>query len=420
MSEYIDNVTQRKETLRRILTRLHEGRSVDEVKEEFATLVEEATASEIAEVEELLIEEGVPPEEIQQLCDVHVAVFRESLDQQEQPETTPGHPVFTFRAENLAARRVLGDLKEALSDLREEPEDEARLERAREDLQRLRAYDKHYLRKENILFPYMERHNFSGPSSVMWAIHDEIRDQWKALALLLASGPQDDSEGFLAQIEALFEPLEHAIDEMFYKEEKILFPAALERLSEEEWVAIRAQGEEIGYAYVRPGRQWQPEAEPAQIAPGLEGAAPAAETLLSLDVGKLTPEQVNLMLTNLPVDLTYVDADDVVRFYSQTRERIFPRTPSVIGRKVQNCHPPQSVHRVQQILDDFRAGSRDSAEFWIQMGGKFIYITYYALRDAEGAYRGTLEVTQELTRLRALEGEKRLLDETSERGGSDG
>jgi hypothetical protein len=411
VSEYIDNVSQRKETLKHVLEQLHEGKSVEEVKGEFATLVQNATASEIAEVEELLIEEGVPASEIQKLCDVHVAVFRESLDRQEAPETTPGHPVFTYRAENLAAGRILDQLQEALEALH--AGEEGALERARERLAKLREYDKHYLRKENILFPYLERHEFTGPSSVMWAIHDEIRDMWKALALLLEEGPGEEREAFLEQVEALFEPLERAIREMFYKEENILFPAALERLSEEEWAAVRAQGDEVGYAYVRPGLQWQPEVEQEEAQAQMPAAGerrPVSGGELPLDVGRLTLEQINLMLTHLPIDLTYVDETDTVRFYSQTKERIFTRTPSVIGRKVQNCHPPQSVHRVQEILDDFRAGRRDQAEFWIQMQGMFIYITYYALRDEEGAYRGTLEVTQEIGHIRSLEGEKRLLD----------
>jgi hypothetical protein len=133
--------------------------------------------------------------------------------------------------------------------------------------------------------------------------------------------------------------------------------------------------------------------------------------LIPLNIGALSAEQIDLMLTALPVDITFVDENDEVRFFSQTRERIFPRSPAIIGRKVQNCHPPQSVDRVQRILNDFRAGERDVAEFWISMQGMFIHIRYFALRDAAGAYRGTIEVTQNIAPLRALEGERRLLNE---------
>jgi DUF438 domain-containing protein len=128
-----------------------------------------------------------------------------------------------------------------------------------------------------------------------------------------------------------------------------------------------------------------------------------------MHTGQLTLEQVNLIFTHLPVDLSFVDETDEVRFYSEGPERIFPRTPEVIGRKVQNCHPPKSVHMVQAILDEFRAGKQDTAEFWIEMQGKFLHIRYFAIRDRDGEYRGCLEVSQDVTGIRALEGERRLL-----------
>lgn len=149
----------------------------------------------------------------------------------------------------------------------------------------------------------------------------------------------------------------------------------------------------------------------------LHAAAPAAGTArgvadagLALDTGTLTSEQVNLLLTHLPVDISYVDENDTVIYYSATPERIFPRAPGVIGRKVQNCHPPKSVDVVDRILKAFRSGERDSAEFWIQSQGKFIHVRYFALRDGTGTYKGTLEVTQDATAIRALRGERRLLD----------
>jgi DUF438 domain-containing protein len=196
---------------------------------------------------------------------------------------------------------------------------------------------------------------------------------------------------------------------MFYKEENILFPTALEKLSEEEWTAVRAQEQEVGYCYVKPGTQWSPGAAPGPVPAEAEEAVVGG--LVHLDTGALTPQAVNWLLTNLPVDVTYVDADDKVRFFSQTKERIFPRSPAIIGREVQKCHPPASVHRVQRIVDDFREGRRDEAEFWIQMGPKFIHIRYFAIRDEQGKYQGTLEVSQDVTGIRALEGERRLLDE---------
>ena len=409
MSEYINNQVKRQEILKGLIRQLHEGKTVEEVKGEFAALLRDVGASEIAEIEQALINEGLPEMEVKRLCDVHVAVFRDSLEAQAKPDTIPGHPVYTFLAENGAAGRVLDTLQEALGALKVAP-DADRLEQARARLQELCKYEKHYLRKENILFPYLERHGFVGPSSVMWAIHDDIRAGWKALDALLSSGPDDDLTAFSAQIDEVFEPLSTAIREMFYKEENILYPTALEKLNEEEWMEIRTQEPEVGYCYVEPGNQWPPKAVAAEAALPLAGVEMVAEGLLHLDTGTLTAQEINRLLTHLPIDITYVDKDDTVRFFSQTRERIFPRSPAIIGRKVQKCHPPASLHRVQQILDDFRAGLRDEAEFWIQMGAKFIHIRYFAVRDERGEYQGTLEVTQDIARIRKLEGERRLLD----------
>ena len=359
-------------------------------------------------LEQELVAEGLSPDLIKPLCDVHVAVFRGSLDEQPDPETIPGHPVFTFRAENLAVQRILNELAEALEDLKNLPHLPT-LTRARELTAKLLLFERHYLRKENILFALLERTGFTGPSKVMWAVHDDIRRGWKALQALLAQDDIVSAPDLEARITAIFDPMAHAIREMIYKEDKILFPTALERLNEADWAAIRAQEAEIGFAYIQPGRQWQPRLDPREAEAAAAPVAP--EGLISLSVGALTPAQLDLMLKALPVDVTFVDANDEVRYFSQGRERIFPRSPAIIGRAVQNCHPPQSVDRVQRIVEDFRAGRRDVAEFWIQMHGMFIHIRYFALRDADGTYRGTLEVSQNLTPLRALEGERSLLDE---------
>jgi hypothetical protein len=274
------------------------------------------------------------------------------------------------------------------------------------------------VRNENVLFPYLEKQGFSGPSSVMWGIHDEVRALWKELAELLESGPGDAPERFKTRVNEVFEPLANEIREMFYKEENILYPTALEKLSGDEWWEIRVQSADLGYCYVTPGDQWPPEETALETVWTLETPekAGASRGLLHLDTGTVSPEVVNLLFNHLPVELSYVDENDRVVFFTQTGERIFPRSPAVIGRTVQKCHPPSSVDRVEQILTDFRAGRRDVAEFWIQMAlddgdDHFIHIRYFAVRDDHGDYRGTLEIVQDVTRIRELEGEKRLLDD---------
>jgi DUF438 domain-containing protein len=405
MSEYINNATRRKETLKGLIRDLHAGGDVDEIRERFGRLLRDVSAVEIAQMEQELIDEGLPAEDIKALCDVHVAVFQQSLDAQEVPEMTPGHPVHTFKYENFAAGEVLTLLEAAVRDL----PSENGWTRAQMHLEQLAELDKTYRRKENLLFPYLERHGVSGPSSVMWGIHDDIRAQFKTLRRAIDERDQ-------TQVAEVLPSMAEAIRRMFYKEENILYPTALRVLSDAEWVAIRDQSDEIGYCLIRPGDQWQPAVAATSVADvaGAETAAPAvlaAGAQLPLDTGTLTPEQVNLVLKHLPIDVTFIDETDSVRYYSQGPDRIFDRTPAIIGRSVQNCHPPQSVHVVNELLEAFRSGERSSAEFWIQMAGKFVLIRYYAVRDEEGRYRGTIEVTQDIAPLRALEGERRLLDE---------
>ena len=414
MSEYIDNVSKRKEQLKRALKKLHEGTPLNELRAEFADVLQNASAGEIAQIEQSLIREGLPVEEIQNLCDIHVSLFREGLDKQPTPDLMPGHPVYTFRAENELANLVLNEVKAAIVNFKINPSVEVRTTLS-EKLKKLMEFEKHYARKEHYLFPYLEKYQFTGPSSVMWGIQDDIRKGWRSMWTILQSSAPSTSS-LAADLDKIFSPLENAIREMFYKEERILFPAALERLTQKDWEDIFDQEAEIGFAYVTRVDQWRTKAvtQSAQDKIELDQTQKGKEkqmTPVPLKTGALSPEQLNMMLTSLPVDIAYVDENDTVLFYSETKDRIFRRTPAVIGRKVQNCHPPASVDKVVRILEDFRAGKRDKAEFWIQMGGKFIYISYYAIRDAQGAYRGTLEVTQDLTHLREIQGEKRLLED---------
>jgi DUF438 domain-containing protein len=406
MSEYINNVSRRKEELKNVLTMLHNGTPLETVKAEFGKLAAQASSSEIAEIEQMLIEEGMPAEAIQSLCDVHVALFREGLDEQRPPETIPGHPVHTFRSENQAATRLLDGM---VSTLQQTEADPHKLQTFVYQLEKLFEIDKHYLRKENLLFPFLERCGFQGPAKVMWGIHDRIRAELRQVNTLAKSGPEA-----LTALQAAFAGVETLIREMTYKEEKILFPAALEHLTEADWASIRSQEDELGYFLVVPGSEWKP-VTAADLHPEAPDMQPesvmTAAGELPLSTGALSLQQIDLMLRTLPVDITFVDENDAVRFFSQTRERIFERTAAIIGRKVQNCHPPQSVARVQRILDDFRAGTRDSAEFWIHMGPRFVHIRYFAMRDALNTYRGTIEVTQDIAPIQALQSDRRLLDE---------
>lgn len=410
-----EELAERAKRIKQILVELHAsgGKNVEQMQARFAKEIADVSPSEIAEIEQQMIADGVTEAEITSMCDLHVAVFRESLDEQDTPGMQPGHPVHTFRAEN----REFEKLARRFSELTRDAGESALAERAgdlRDVLDNLAKVDIHYARKENQLFPYLEKHGVQGPPQVMWSVHDQIRDHIKVLKASIDGGKLD-------QVKQISVKLTGAVLDMIYKEEQILFPMALEKLSEAEWVEIRNGESEIGYAFVKPGDEWKPEAE--------EKSKPTSDvnqgemmdlkdlpdtlaknTRLPLDVGVLTLEQINVMLKTLPIDVSFVDEHDEVRYYSGTEDRIFPRSPGVIGRQVKNCHPPKSVHIVERIVAEFKAGSKDSAEFWIQMNEKFLHIRYFAMRDADGNYRGTLEVSQDVTGIRKLEGENRLLD----------
>jgi uncharacterized protein len=391
------------EVLKGIIRDLHRGGDVEALKNRFASLVHDVSGAEIGAMEEQLINEGLPEDEVRKLCDLHVKVFEESLDAQPAPQAVPGHPLHTLAEENRAAVRIVAEARDILDRLRHGSSPEsfadntARLSELLDDLGQI---EKQYLKKENQLFPRLEAKGIRGPSKVMWAVHDDIRAHMKDLRRALDLG---DTELIVRTGQWVLQE----IGDMVGKEEKILFPMTLEALDEADWAKVKKGEEEIGYAWIAPAPEWLPSA-PGREAAAAEAVHPGGA--ISLDRGVLSPEQIDLMLTRLPVDISFVDENDTVAYYSATPERIFPRTPGVIGRKVQNCHPPQSVNVVERILKAFHAGERDEAQFWIESRGTFIFIRYFALRDKTGAYRGTLEVTQDVTAIRALSHERRLLD----------
>lgn len=408
VSELIDNREYRQQELKEIILDLHRGKSVEEVKERFRTLIKDIGATELAQLEQTLIEEGLPEEEVKRLCDVHVSVFREALDLQPSPETIPGHPVHTFRLENEAIAKLVSELRSLIDEIAGKDQvDQKLLQQWRELHQKLLEIEKHYSRKENILFPYLEKNGISGPPSVMWAIHDDIRAQLKQISALLNKDGELSIEELKTQIESVARPMLTAISEMVYKENNILLPMCLETLTEDEWKEILDQSDDIGYTLITPEKEWQP--VPDKKVEQTPTKAP--EGYLEFETGMLTLEQIEAIFNTLPLDITFVDKDNTVRYFSMGAERIFTRTKAVIGRRVEHCHPPASVHVVTRIVEELRAGKRKSADFWIRKGGELIYIRYFPVRSAEGEFLGVLEVTQNVTDIQKLAGEKRLLDE---------
>ena len=404
---------QRQAALTAIIKKLHSGSSVAEVKKDFATLIQGVSAAEIAAMEQALIDGGMPVEEVQRLCEVHVEVFENSLAKGGKPSSIPGHPIHSLMEENKLAKKKASAL---LRHARALAWGVGNKETAASALEDLSAIIIHYARKENQLFPYLEKHSFTGPSRVMWGKHDEIRE----LLGKARSAIQKNNRDFLS----IARSINLKIRKMIFMEEHILIPESSRRLSEREWAEIRNGEEAIGFAWIRPASMYdagivmarspqfptQPKPESPISDPLSSEKAKAALDMLGLSTGNVSKKTLDIALKTLPVDISIVDENDIVLYYSDAPHRIFPRSPAVIGRSVQNCHPQKSVDTVNKILAAFKNGEKNSARFWIEMGGKFILIEYFALRDETGVYCGTLEVSQDLTELRALSGQRRLLD----------
>ncbi len=406
MSELIDNRAHRIRTLKHIIKHLHKGEAPELVKEQLASIVKETDATEIAAMEQELMAEGIPVEEVKEMCDLHARVLHDvTVDPNTEP-VPPGHPIDTFTLENQALTELLGRLHDVgarLVELDKNQPTNALIDELRTGLNELTDLEKHYARKENLIFSCLERHDITGPSRVMWAKDDEVRELLKAAHEALRAGPLPKADLSLVWQTTIAPALE-AVAEMIYKEEKVLLPMARSTLTEDEWGEIFRDSPEYGWCLVEPREGWIP---PESIQPETTINVPPHEAML-FPTGALSLAQLRGMLGVLPIDITFVDADDRVRYFSEG-DRVFARSKAILGRKVQQCHPPKSLDMVEKIVADFRENRRNRAEFWIQMHGKFLHIRYFAVRDEAGAYLGTLEVTQDLTALRALTGERRLL-----------
>jgi PAS domain S-box-containing protein len=396
---------QKKEIMKDIIRKLHEGLSLEAAKDRFEKEIGQVTSTEIAEIEQGLMNEGISPDEIKKFCNVHALLFQSALEKSMDQEESPAHPVFLMRQDNREIEKITAGLKEAAQNgqkygLAQFKEKVAGL------LGRLRNLDIHYTWKEQILFPYLEKYEFFGPSKVMWGKDDEIRALLKkGLAGIETLKEAKEVKDYTAKT---LHPLIEEVDGMIFKEEKILFPASLEKLNVQDWVEVLKETENVGYGFIQKPKETYALIE--ELRRAVTEEPKAEEQAITLPTGSFKLEELMGVLNTLPVDITFIDKEDKVRYFSEGKERLFLRTKSIIGRKVQNCHPPQSVHKVQQIIDAFRAGEKDVADFWIELHGKFVHIRYFAVRDADGRYRGVVETVQDVTAIRALEGQRRLLD----------
>ncbi len=379
--------------------------SADEARLQIKERVGKVSAYHVAYIEQTMTEE-TSDECIRE--DVHAIInmLGDQIDNT-MPNLPADHPIMHYLKENEEMKRLLL----AVEDLVQYPMIKN---------QWLELYDKisqyplHYKRKQNQLYPMLERKGFTRPTTTMWTFDDLVRDEIREAERLLR---EDQEEAFIKQQERV---LLYARD-LMEKEEFILYPTSMALISEEEFEDMKSGDQEIGFAFFEVEHkttenkvETQPK-EQNNFANDLQalftkyGYSAGGGDKLDVTTGKLTLEQVNLIYKHLPIDISFVDENELVCFYSDTDHRIFPRSKNVIGREVMNCHPRKSAHIVREVIDKLRSGEQDKAEFWINKPGLFIYIIYVAVRDKDGNFRGVLEMMQDCTHIRALDGSQTLL-----------
>jgi len=380
----MESIGNKKGVLKTILIQLHQGASIDEVKDQAKKIMKELTSEDIAAVEQELIKEGIPRESIQKLCDIHIEIFKETLDNK-AIDYPHWHPLYILTQEHNTLLPMAEKLTTAT-----DPEEIAHT------LHHLKEPTKHYHREENILFPSMEKQGITEPPAIMWSEHDKIREMEKTMYDLY---DQKNYEALKEKACVFYEFL----SSHFYKENNVLYPTAFKIISEDEFKDIRAQFDEIGYCCFTPQiDNMQPKVKPVQKTQKTGDA-------IHFESGEFTVDELQTMLDTLPIDITFVGKDDTVRYFSQSPDRIFVRTKAIIGRTVQNCHPSKSVEIVNNIVTAFKEGTKDKAEFWLELNGRLIYIRYFAVRK-NGEYIGTVEVSQDITDIKKIEGQHTLLD----------
>ena len=401
MQDRAEQTKKRQEKLKELILRLHNNENEEIIKEEFAEHFQSISPLEISVMErKLMKEEGLSAQEIMRLCNVHVSVmvdYVEKLDSIPDDFQKPGHPVHVLKEENLALEAALMRIRNLLEVYVKEPDAEIQ-KGLIQQINLLWDFDKHYTRKETSFFPIMEKYGNTAPPQIMWGVNDEIRQQYKKFEATFETGE-------LEKLLPVFSELEYEMQEMFIKEENILIPMVTETFTEEDWIAIADEMDEIGYCIVKPFSKWEPKRARTEKE---EAITLNLKERIPLGTGSLTLKELNLILDLLPLELTFVDKDNIVQYYNNnSAEKLLPRAPTAIGRDVMNAHPPKSQETVTQLIEDLRDGTKDIQDAWYKKGDNFVYITYVAVRDEAEEFLGILEYVQDITELSQIEGENR-------------
>ena len=394
MSEHINNHSDRSQSLLSFSRELILSGNAKYSIPDNQWLIDTVTDSEAMDVIDRLMQEEIPFEKIKANIAKLINVFYLSLKSNQWEKPGENHFLHYLMLENREVEKLMKDFRIEIKSLtKTEKPDYSKLHFF---LNKLRDYELHYIKKENILFPFIEK---TYPQyrclQLMWSFHDDFRRNIRIIEEHIDKD-KVDTQALYKSLGDLF----FVVLPIIFREEQILFPVAYKSIPESIWADMLNQSLEVGWCFIDP---------PVFVKSDILHENKLPE-LVDLSSGFLSAQQIILMLENLPVDITFVDENDEVRYFSGVKHRIFPRSNAIIGRKVQNCHPRESVHIVNEIVDAFRKDEKDNADFWINIKGRFILIRYFAMRDNNGLYKGTIEVSQDVTEIRSLEGERRLLN----------
>ncbi len=379
---------ERQEILKNLMLRLHAGEDKEVIQEEFNEVFDEISPYEIQLMERNLMSEGITFAEIMSLCNVHANLMGSKVNTQTSVADfeQPGHPVHVMKMENLAIRGALDRVERLLVNYLE-TKDSTIEKGLRRQISLLDQFENHYQRKEYAMFPIMEKKGITAPPKVMWGVHDQIRDLYRDFKKALNDGKESTLEEFqIARDEML---------EMIQKEENILIPMVEQVFHVEDWETIASQSPDYGYCIVKPEKEW---AVKKSFSPVKEETQVESEGDIPLSTGSLSLKELNLILNLLPMELSFVDAQNIVKYYNEGNgeEKIFKRTPSAIGRDVILCHPPRVHETVQTIFEQLKSKQKEKEEMWFKTQDKMVHVTYHAVWDEEGKYRGCLEYVQDI------------------------
>ncbi|WP_314853047.1 DUF438 domain-containing protein [uncultured Granulicatella sp.] len=379
---------ERQEKIKELMLRLHQGEKEEIIQEEFNKHFDSVSPYEIQVMERNLMQEGITYEEIMRLCKIHASLMSAKVESGEgMPDfEKEGHPVMVLKKENLALRGAI-DRIERLLQAYVSSKDEELLKGLKRQIGLLDQFENHYLRKEYALFPIMETKGITAPPKVMWGVHDEIREIYKNFKQAFDEQADDVMEQFLVAKEELLE--------MIFKEENILIPMVAQAFHVDDWEKMAQDTPQYGYCIVTPEAEWKVEKKSSTV----QSKEEIQETGdIPLSTGSLSLEQLDLLLNLLPMELSFVDKDNIVKYYNEGNgeEKIFKRTKSAIGRDVINCHPPKSHAIVKQLFEQLKSGQKEKEEMWFKKEDKMIHVTYHAVRNTQGEYMGVLEYVQNI------------------------